>query len=83
MLAGGAPANPQLILPFDQSLEVPKTGAEAIPLPIREKAAARNSSLYGMFCYLKRTSVFPQEAFREACRSDRISDKIDLDSLLA
>lgn len=71
------------LLVIDQSLEIPETGAETVPLPFREKAGARSSSLYSMFCYLKRTSVFPPEAFKEACRSDRVSDKIDLETLLA
>lgn len=70
------------LLLIDQSLDVPETGAATIRLPFREKAGSRNSALYAMFCYLRRSSIFPEEAIKEACRGNKMSDKIDLEILL-
>lgn len=60
----------------DQSLELPKNGAEVITKPFRDKAGGKGAALSGLTYWLKKVGIFPLEALVRAAETSKHSDAL-------
>lgn len=66
---------------IDSSLEKPETNAEVIMFPFREKAGARNSSIYSIFYLLNHSKHIPIEALIDVFNENKISEKLSVEKM--
>lgn len=66
----------------DTSLSLPNTNAKIIEYDFRNKVSTKNVSLYALLYFLNYSKTFPIEAFIDTIKEDKISAKLDFDTLL-
>lgn len=66
----------------DESVDSPATQAQVVRVPFRERAGARNSSLYSIFWLLNHSRFFSMEALVDIFAQNKISEKIKIETML-
>lgn len=70
------------VIYIDESLDAPKTAAKVVKVPFRERVGAKSSAMYAVFYVTHHEKFYPVEALKDVFLSNKIADKVSIDSLL-